>query len=181
MTKKRPVLKLFLVGGFVFCVDFITKWLTHSYLPLIYTTDLSFPYGGIGIFKTFWGIQFSINHATNLGAAWGMFADFHFILLLIRIGIISGLLLYIFFFNRNRLFDFPLILITFGALGNIFDSFYYGHVIDMLYFQFGQYSFPIFNVADTCIFLGIVSLSILCLFHKRDKIDHDSIESFHKK
>ena len=52
----------------------------------------------------------------------------------------------------------PLTCIAAGALGNILDFFLYGHVIDMFYLIFYKYSYPIFNVADSAIFLSVMYL-----------------------
>jgi signal peptidase II len=49
-------------------------------------------------------------------------------------------------------------LIIAGGIGNILDYFIYGHVVDMFHFILWGYSFPVFNVADASIFMGIVSL-----------------------
>ena len=42
-----------------------------------------------------------------------------------------------------------------GALCNILDYFFYGHVIDMLHFVFWGYDYPVFNVADSFICIGV--------------------------
>jgi signal peptidase II len=42
-----------------------------------------------------------------------------------------------------------------GALGNLLDRFHYGAVADFLYFHWHQYGWPAFNVADSCIVIGV--------------------------
>jgi signal peptidase II len=37
----------------------------------------------------------------------------------------------------------------------------YGHVVDFLHFTFWGYSFPIFNLADTYITLGVIGLLLM--------------------
>ncbi len=51
-------------------------------------------------------------------------------------------------------------LIIGGAVGNIIDRIYYGAVIDFLHFHFHNHSFPVFNIADSAITIG-VSLILL--------------------
>lgn len=51
-----------------------------------------------------------------------------------------------------------LALILGGALGNVIDRVAYGHVIDFLLFYWGNWYFPAFNLADTCITLGAMLL-----------------------
>lgn len=144
------------MGFFVLIIDLITKFLTQLTIPLMYGNQ--FPYRGIAVFKNFLGIEFSIVHATNKGAAWGMFADFQLYLIVLRIILIASLLIYLFFYNKNPRAVIPLALISFGAFGNIIDYFLYGHVIDMFHFVLWGYDFPVFNVADSAICIGIAGL-----------------------
>lgn len=153
-----------MLGIFVLGADFLTKYLTQQNIPLGYRS--AYPYGGIGIFKDFFGIEFSIVHAINKGAAWGMFADFQSYLIGFRILLILGLIIYLLFYNRNKNVIIPLALIVFGACGNILDYFFYGHVVDMFHFVFWGYSFPVFNVADSAICIGIFWLLIATSFDK---------------
>lgn len=122
-----------------------------------------YPYGGIGVFKNFLGIEFSISHQINYGAAWGILADYQIYLLYLRILLIVGMLLYIVFFNKHSSWEIPLVLIMTGAAGNVIDYFVYGHVVDMFHFVLWGYNYPVFNVADAAIFLGIAWLLILSL------------------
>ncbi|MFP3520005.1 signal peptidase II, partial [Pseudomonas sp. SIMBA_077] len=41
-----------------------------------------------------------------------------------------------------------------GALGNLFDRFLYGHVIDYILFHTETWSFAVFNLADSFITVG---------------------------
>lgn len=50
-----------------------------------------------------------------------------------------------------------------GALGNIFDRLFRGAVVDFLDFFWHDYHWPAFNIADSCIVLGVVLLIILSL------------------
>jgi len=68
--------------------------------------------------------------------------------------------IHLLYFNEIKFRQVPLTMIIAGAVGNVVDSFVYGHVIDMVHFVFWGYSFPVFNVADSCIFLGVVSMMV---------------------
>lgn len=114
----------------------------------------------------FGGIDFSITLATNRGAAWGLFADFQFLLIGVRVCVILGMLVYLFFLNSSPRLTFPLVLIISGAIGNVVDFFLYGYVIDFLSFHFWGYAFPIFNFADTCISIGVIWLFLVALTRK---------------
>lgn len=156
----------FIIGFFVLIADFISKYLTNQFLPLM-QPYWQYPYGGIGIFKNFMGIEFSLSHQMNRGAAWGIFAEYQLPLLYLRIFLIIGIFFYFLFFNRNRSWDIPLMLIIAGALGNVIDYFIYGHVVDMLHFVLWGHDFPVFNVADSFIFIGISWLLITSTFAKQ--------------
>ena len=149
----------------LFLLDFITKKLVIHFLPSpqeLFMGDGS----DIVIFKNFFGIELSITHAINTGAAWGYFGQFPYLLLAFRIILISLLTGYLLFFRTPLQFRFPLMLILTGAVGNVVDFFLYGHVIDMIHFVFWGYSYPVFNIADSCIFVGTAMILILTLLEK---------------
>lgn len=131
--------------------DFVSKYWIQSHLPLSFQIPM-FKWGGI---------DFYITHAVNRGAAWGMLAQFHTALLAFRIILVTGLVIYTLFYNKHSAWQWPLALIIAGAIGNIIDFFLYGHVIDMLQFTFWGYHYPVFNIADSAIFIGVLWLFIL--------------------
>ena len=63
--------------------------------------------------------------------------------------------------RRQRLFG-QFILLS-GALGNLLDRAQYGYVIDFIDVHYQNYYWPVFNVADSLIFVGV----ILLLFERR--------------
>ena len=128
-----------------------------------------------GIFRNFFGIEFSVIHATNTGAAWGMFRNFQIPLLILRMILVIGLLVYLMFWNSQKSWRIPLTLITVGAIGNIIDAFLYGHVIDMFNFVLWGYDYPVFNVADSAIFIGVFMIAISGLIG--DFKEHKAIDS----
>ena len=131
------------------------------YLPL---KAGGYPYGGIGLFSNLFGIEGSVVHITNTGAAFGIFAQAQYGLVLTRL-VVTGLLLW--YFCKTKLSyreTFAFALILSGAIGNVLDYFLYGHVVDMLYFKLWGINCPIFNAADAFIFCGtaFIILSKLC-------------------
>lgn len=142
----------------IFAIDFLTKyWVAHTIS--IIQPYLGYPFGGIGVINTAL-FKFSIVHTTNTGTAWGVLASHQGALLVFRVLITLGIIGYLFFANPPKKILLPLTCIVAGATGNIIDYFTYGHVIDMFYFIFYRYSYPIFNIADTAIFCSIVYLLI---------------------
>jgi signal peptidase II len=166
MRFKGIPLYLTVVSAIILCLDLITKFWVNASLPMMGKAFPYYPYGGIAIFHNLFGIEFSINHMTNRGAAWGVLDNFQGILLIARIILISGMLIYLFFFNRHSSWRFPLVLVITGAIGNIIDYFIYGHVVDMFHFVLWGYDFPVFNVADSAVTIGICWLFALSLIQE---------------
>lgn len=150
----------------IFFLDAASKWATHQWIPIMGTDSLWYPYGGIGVFSDFFGIQFSLVHVTNKGAAWSVFSGYQSLLMMFRIALIAGLVLYVLFFNKNKTLKIPLTLILVGALGNVLDYFVYGHVVDMFYFKFWGYSYPVFNIADSAVTIGVAWILLQSWFKK---------------
>lgn len=155
MALKQSHIRMLYIAIFIFALDALSKLVVHLTLPPMNHELLWYPYGGIGIFSDLLGIEFSVVHAVNHGAAWGLFSDHQNILESVRVVLIIGLIGYTFLYNKNQAWDIPLTLITTGALANVFDYFIYGHVVDMFHFVFWNYDYPVFNVADSAIFIGI--------------------------
>lgn len=155
------------IGLLVLLADQVIKGLVYIYLPVIDSSLYWYPYGGIGIFHHWGGIEFSINHMTNTGAAWGVLGSYQLPLVLVRIGLILGMVIYLFYFNNHFSWQLPLLLIIAGAIGNVFDFFIYGHVVDMFHFIFWGFDFPVFNLADSAISLGIIALFFLSWFEAK--------------
>jgi signal peptidase II len=151
----------FCIGFLILLADIGSKFFTQHYLPLASYQAFWYPYGGIGVFKDFIGIEFSIIHTINRGAAWGILADWQDYLLYVRVALIVGLLLYVLFINKKSSWNLPFAFIIAGAIGNVIDYFLYGHVIDMFHFVFWGYDYPTFNLADSAIFMGIAQLFYL--------------------
>lgn len=138
---------LVLVLAIIF-VDACSKAWINS---LVATVPSPLPYV---VFSDFFGIQMQITHAINMGAAWGVLADFPNALVVVRILLIAALIIYFLGVNQRAAWNTPLCLIISGAIGNVIDYFHYGYVVDMIQFSFWGYEYPIFNIADSAIFIG---------------------------
>jgi signal peptidase II len=67
---------------------------------------------------------------------------------------------------------FALSFILGGALGNLYDRIFLGHVVDFIQVHYqNTYYFPAFNLADSAIFLGAVILIVDMFFGKEKKSD----------
>ena len=66
-------------------------------------------------------------------------------------------LLYCFISEELRKYEtLALLMILSGGLGNLIDRVVWGHVIDFIHFYYENYSFYIFNLADTFITIGVI-------------------------
>lgn len=172
---------LFLI---VFCalgVDMISKYLIHQHVSLTMWSAPIYPYGGIPVFENILGVDLTIAHVTNRGGPWGVVASHHSHLVFFRIFAIVCLIGHLLFFNEKKLREIPLCLVIAGAIGNVIDSFLYGHVIDMIHFVLWGYSFPVFNVADALICCGVAFLLIhACIEkYKENKSTSNEVSSSH--
>jgi signal peptidase II len=113
---------------------------------------------------------FHFTYAENRGAAFSMLQGQKWLLIGVT-GIICLVGLYFLFFSRRRLPVLPSIAIALalgGALGNLYDRIFLGYVIDML--DFCLINFAVFNVADSCVNVGVVLLAIwMIFFEEKDK------------
>ena len=168
LTKKRAA---FCALAFcLLCCDFFSKSWAHAKLSNLGVNPHYYPYGGMGVFQNVFGIDFCLNYVTNKGVAWGLFASYPLLLLMVRSLLVCLMAFYACFFSKGTLRQVSFLLIITGAVGNIFDYFYYGFVIDLFHFTLWGYSFPVFNVADSLIFLGIVAMMVISFTKKTTHI-----------
>jgi len=71
--------------------------------------------------------------------------------------------------KQDKWVAIALSLVLGGALGNVIDRILFGHVIDFIQVYYQQYYWPIFNIADSAISIGVVILLIDGLFGGKDK------------
>jgi len=111
---------------------------------------------------------FNLTYVRNTGAAFGIFAGSHEVFrlpFLIGVSVVAiGFILVM--LKRLRADAIGLItalaLILGGAIGNLIDRILYGEVIDFLDVYWSVYHWPAFNIADSCITIGVtITLYIL--------------------
>lgn len=119
---------------------------------------------------------FSLTYIRNPGAAFGIFANatsaFRMIFFIGTSLFALGLLGTIFYrLPRNDWWGHLTISSIFGgAIGNLIDRVQYGEVIDFLDFYINGYHWPAFNVADSAISMGVISLLILFGLDKKKSL-----------
>jgi len=106
-----------------------------------------------------WEGVFHFTFVTNTGAAFSLFSEngdwLKWLSMLVSLGLIA-LGWFVNLANRWEQIGYGLILS--GALGNGIDRVLAGEVVDFLDFRLIR--FPIFNIADVCINIGIICLLI---------------------
>lgn len=111
---------------------------------------------------------FSLYYIQNTGAAWGIFAGRMTFFYIITV-LVIGYLIYNFhkYKVESKLARLSFSFILSGAIGNFIDRLAYGYVVDM--FRLDFINFPIFNVADVCLTIGVGLMIIYVLFLEKDE------------
>lgn len=147
-----------IISIILLCIDQISKLLVVN---LLTKTD------SITIIKNF----FYLTYINNDGAAFSILVGKRIFLILVAIIVIIMLIHYIKKNNiQNKLEIVSLALIIGGSLGNLMDRVVRGYVIDFLDFKIFNYNFPIFNLADTFIVIGVILL-LLKELRKENNLD----------
>ncbi|HDV6285156.1 TPA: signal peptidase II [Staphylococcus pseudintermedius] len=106
----------------------------------------------------------------NNGAAWGILSGkmtfFYIITIIILIALI---VFYIKEAKNNMLMQIAISLLFSGALGNFIDRVSSGEVVDFIDTVIFGYDFPIFNIADASLTIGVVLLIIVLLKDQNQK------------
>ena len=134
-------------AAIVVALDQITKWMASARL------ELGDPASLFGDF-----VRLTLVH--NTGAAFGLFPGSRGPFIVISV-IAIGVVLYLFFKETHRSVLNRVLLgcILGGAIGNLIDRIRLGWVVDFIDVGFGQTRWPVFNVADSAVTLGVVFLA----------------------
>jgi signal peptidase II len=106
----------------------------------------------------------------NRGVAFGMFSGQRWFILLLT-GIIAVGLIWFYKAMPKKKEYFPLrvslVMVLSGAIGNIIDRLFRGYVVD--FFEFTFFEWPVFNVADIYVVVGVTLLALMILFVVKDE------------
>lgn len=114
---------------------------------------------------------FNLTLAYNPGAAFSFLADAggwqrHFFTLL-ALGVSAGIIYLLRKHRAEPRFCLQLSLVLGGAVGNVIDRIFYGHVIDFIQLHYQNWYYPAFNVADSAICIGIGLMLFDGLFERK--------------
>ena len=146
----------YLIAILIILLDQLTKWLVVSKM----TFGDSIPIINNVLYIT--------SHR-NRGAAWGILQGQMWLFYAITLVVIIALIYYIQKAAKGKLLlGFSLALMLGGAIGNFIDRVFRKEVVDFIHtFIFG-YNFPVFNVADSSLCIGVVLLMIVMLRDERE-------------
>tara|TARA_E500000331_G_scaffold317563_1_gene329063 strand:- start:1874 stop:2341 length:468 start_codon:yes stop_codon:yes gene_type:complete len=154
MLKKNLI--IFSIIIFIFFLDLITK--NYALSSLIINHSISI--------NNFLNFTLAFNHGAAfsfLSNAGGWQRWFFIIFSVIVILIIT----YILVKEKNSQY-IAFSFVIGGAIGNLYDRILYGYVIDFIEFHYNSFYWPIFNIADIAISIGIILL-LYSMFAKESK------------
>ncbi len=106
---------------------------------------------------------FTITSHRNTGAAWGILSG-NMVFFYIITAVAGGLFYYLLKetdFKTQKLYTSGIILMIAGGIGNFIDRLFFKEVVDFIDIDIFNYtSFPIFNVADICLVVGMIVFAL---------------------
>lgn len=108
----------------------------------------------ISIFEKF----LYITKAYNDGISFSMLTGHRWLIILISIFVMLFLYFYMGCFKENKRNIIAFSLVYGGLFGNLIDRIVHGYVIDFIDFYVLNYNYPIFNLADSFICIGILMI-----------------------
>lgn len=149
--------KFYGLAAFVVALDQWTKWLVVKNMTLNERIVILDPY-------------LALYSHRNRGAAWGMLQGQMGLFTIITIIVIIGI---IYYFHKEAkgkpMFQVGLMLLLGGAIGNFIDRLVKNEVVDFadVLIPIINYDFPIFNIADAALTIGVVITILFILKEER--------------
>ncbi|MGB3261547.1 signal peptidase II [Paenisporosarcina sp.] len=147
----------YLVAIAVVAIDQWTKWLVVKNMELGERIVLMDP-------------TFALLSHRNRGAAWGMLEGQMWLFTIVTIIVVIGILYYFHKEAKGKpYFQLSLMILLGGTLGNFIDRVFRGEVVDFadVLIPVINYEFPIFNVADVALTVGVIMLIIVLYFEEK--------------
>ena len=142
--------KIYILSVIIFIIDGLSKSIISTYLKLNQSLE---------IIKDF----FYLRYIHNTGASWGILENSRILLITLSIVAIIILIRYSYSFKKTKLNTYGFGFLIGGVLGNLSDRIINGYVIDFFDFIIFNYDFPVFNIADIFIVLGVIILIVSIL------------------
>ncbi|MCI9280672.1 MAG: signal peptidase II [Bacilli bacterium] len=152
--------KTYVIAIFILLFDQLSKSLIEIYFKL----NESFV-----IVKDF----FSITVAHNTGGAWSILNNHSYLFIIFSVVALIVLIRFMFQFKNNLRNNIAFACTVAGIMSNLADRLFLGYVRDFLDFKVLGYDYPIFNIADIAIVVGVLLL-IVAILKGEDKKDGNS-------
>lgn len=110
---------------------------------------------------------FNITYVQNRGAGFSILQGqmtFFYIITVVALIVLTYLLLK----SKDKLSKTAYLLMIGGAIGNFIDRLLLGYVVDFLDFYIFGYNYPVFNLADSFLTVGVILMVISVLLEKKD-------------
>lgn len=151
------MIRYYILAFIIIGIDQFSKWIVITKMDL---------YEQIPIIDGF----FYLTSHRNSGAAWGILEGQMVFFYIITAIVVVGLVYYM----QRYAKDFTLLAISLsfvlgGAIGNFIDRLFRKEVVDFLDFIIFTYDYPIFNIADSALVVGVIGLLIATLFEEKLK------------
>lgn len=149
----RLLVVYFLISALLVGLDQWSKYLTVQNISL-------------GETKEFIPGFLSLTHLRNTGAAWSLLEGKMIFFYVITV-IVSVVIIYLLIKNYKKSiwYSVGLSFVLAGAIGNFIDRVRLGYVVDMLQTDF--MNFPIFNVADSTLVVGVICIFIYLILDEK--------------
>ena len=105
-------------------------------------------------------------YCENTGMAWSLLSDKTFLLTIVSAAMVAILVYFLvrFYKPMPNLIKVAIVVICAGAVGNLIDRIAFNYVRDFIAFDFVD--FPVFNIADSCVTIGVIILAAGLIFVK---------------
>ncbi|MEC5422768.1 signal peptidase II [Virgibacillus sp. C22-A2] len=147
----------YLLALAVIVIDQITKW------AVVKTMALG---EKITIIENF----FYLSSHRNKGAAWGILQGQMLFFYIVTVIVVIGVIVYMQkYAKESKTLGIALSLILGGAIGNFIDRVFRKEVVDFFDFIIFNYNFPIFNIADSALVVGVTLIIIATIIDETKK------------
>ncbi|EEL86502.1 Lipoprotein signal peptidase [Bacillus cereus AH1272] len=138
----------YVIALFVIAIDQISKWLIVKNMEL----GTSIPIIDNVLYIT--------SHR-NRGAAWGILENKMWFFYIITVVFVAFIVFYMKKYAKtDKLLGISLGLILGGAIGNFIDRVFRQEVVDFIHVYIFSYNYPVFNIADSALCIGVVLIII---------------------
>lgn len=152
--------KTYAIAIFILILDQVSKSLVEIYFKINES---------IKIIKDF----FYITVVYNTGGAWSILDNYSYLFIILSLVALVILIKFMFNFKNNLRNNIAFACMVGGILSNLADRIFLGYVRDFLDFKIFGYDYPIFNIADIAIVVGVFLL-IIAIIKGEDKVERNS-------